>query len=78
MMKLIVVKEDGSIVVSENILDYNFIDVDLVQKIAREDFETELTNEELDDLKEDLESWEELPDTYQLQGLVEDIIKDRE
>ena len=78
MYKVIVIDEDGKESFTENVLDYNLIDVDLVQMIAKDDFKTELTKDEIEDLEIDLSSWEELPDVYQLQGLIEDIINDRE
>lgn len=78
MMKIIVVKDDGSISVTENVLDYNLIDVDLIQKIAADDFETELSQDEIEEVEDSLSSWDELPDLYQLQGLIQDIIDDRE
>lgn len=78
MYKVIVIGEDGEERVTENVLDYNLIDVSLVQKIAKDDFETGLTKDEIEDLESDLSDWEELPDVYQLQGLIEDIINDRE
>lgn len=77
MYKVIVIDEDGKESITENVLDYNLIDVDLVQMIAKDDFETKLTKDEIEDLEIDLSGWEELPDVYQLQGLIEDIINDR-
>ena len=78
MMKVIVVKDDGSISVTENVLDYNLIDVDLIQKIAADDFETELSQDEIEEVENSLSSWDELPDLYQLQGIIQDVIDDRE
>lgn len=78
MMKIIVVKDDGSISVTENVLDYNLIDVDLIQKIAADDFETELSQDEIEEVEDSLSSWDELPDLYQLQGIIQDVIDDRE
>ena len=78
MMKVIVVKDDGSISVTENVLDYNLIDVDLIQKIAADDFETELSQDEIEEVEDSLSSWDELPDLYQLQGIIQDVIDDRE
>ena len=78
MMKIIVVKDDGSISVTENVLDYNLIDVDLIQKIAADDFETELSQDEIEEVENSLSSWDELPDLYQLQGIIQDVIDDRE
>ena len=78
MMKIIVVKDDGSISVTGNVLDYNLIDVDLIQKIAADDFETELSQDEIEEVEDSLSSWDELPDLYQLQGIIQDVIDDRE
>ena len=78
MMKIIVVKDDGSISVTENVLDYNLIDVDLIQKIAADNFETELSQDEIEEVEDSLSSWDELPDLYQLQGIIQDVIDDRE
>lgn len=77
MYKITVENENGEVSVIENVLDYNVIDLSLVQKVA-DDFEIKLTDEEIKEFEEDLQSWEELPDTYQLQGLIEDIINGRD
>lgn len=78
MYKITVENENGETRVIENVLDYNVIDLELVQNIAKDDFETELTKEELKELEGDLGFCEELPDIYRLQGLIEDIINNRE
>lgn len=78
MYKVIVIDEDGKESVTENVLDYNFIDVDLVQQIAKQDFETSLSEEELKDVQSYCQDSEELPDTYCISEIVSEIIKDRE
>ena len=79
MYKVIVIDEDGKESVTDDVLDYNLIDKDMVQDIATNNLESdELTDEEIKCLEDSLGYWEELPDTYQLEGLIQDIIDDRE
>ena len=78
MYKVIVIGDDGYRSETENVLDYNLIDVGLVQYIAKNDFETELTKDEIKEVEDRLKGWEELPDTYHLKDIVCDVIEDRE
>lgn len=78
MYKVIVIDEDGKESVTENVLDYNFIDVDLVQQIAEQDFETSLSEEELKEMQSYCQDSEKLPDTYDISEIISEIIKDRE
>ena len=73
MYRVIVIDEDGK----ESITDYNFIDVDLVQQIAKQDFETSLSEEELKEVQSYCQDSEELPDTYDISEIISEIIKDR-
>lgn len=77
MYKITVQDKNGSFWTIENVLDYNVIDLGLVNTLTDE-FETKLTNEEIKELEERLGYWEKLPETNQLQGIIEDIINDRE
>ena len=78
MYKVIVIDEDGNESVTENILDYNFIDVDFCQDIAESEFDTELSDDELKEVQKYCEVCERLPDSYDLQQIIEEIINDRE
>ena len=78
MYKVIVIDEDGRESVTENVIDYNFIDVDLVQQIAEQDFETSLSEDELKEVQSYCQDSEELPDTYGISDIISEIIKDRE
>lgn len=78
MYKVIVIDENGRESVYENILDYNFIDVDLVQQIAEQDFETSLSEEELKEVQSYCQDSEELPDTYDISEIISEIIKNKE
>ena len=78
MYKIIVIDENGRESVYENILDYNFIDVDLVQQIAEQDFETSLSEEELKEVQSYCQDSEELPDTYDISEIISEIIKNKE
>ena len=78
MYKVIVIDEDGKESVTENVLDYNFIDVDFCQDIAESEFETELSDAELKEVQKYCEDCERLPDSYDLQQIIEEIINDRE
>lgn len=76
MYKIIVVYEDGREVTTENVLDYNFIDVDTVQDIAK-DNGTELTEEEICEIRRRLTHYDELPDWDGLRWLVKDVLEER-
>lgn len=79
MYKVIVIDEDGKESVTENVLDYNLIDKDLVQYIATDELESnELSDDEIKELEKCLGNWEKLPDVFQLESLIQDIIDDRE
>lgn len=79
MYKVIVIDENQKATIIDDVLDYNLIDKDMVQDIATNNLESdELTDEEIKCLEDRLGYWEELPDTYQLEGLIQDIIDDRE
>ena len=78
MYKVIVIDEDGKESVTENVLDYNFIDVGFCQDIAESEFETELSDDELKEVQKYCQDCERLPDSYDLQQIIEEIINDRE
>ena len=78
MYKVIVIDEDGHESTFENVLDYNFIDVDFVQSIAGSDFETQLSDEELNKVRSYCQDSEQLPDQYDMKMIIEEVIKDRE
>ncbi len=78
MYKIIVIDENQKATIIDDVLDYNLIDKDDVQDIATNNLESEeLTDEEIKYLEDRLGYWEELPDTNQLEGLIQDIIDDR-
>ena len=77
MYKVIVIDEDGKESVTENVIDYNFIDVDLVQDIA-DDKDTELSEEEIEEVSRRCSSCEQLPNMEDLRCIIQDIIDDRE
>lgn len=77
MYKIIVIDEDGNERVTENVLDYNYIDVDLCQNIAI-DHATELTDEELKEVERRCENSEQLPDMDSLRWIIKEIIDERE
>lgn len=78
MYKVIVIDEDGKESVTENVLDYNFIDVDFVQQIAKQDFKTSLSEDELKAVQSYCQDCEQLPDQYDMKMIIEEVIKDRE
>lgn len=78
MYKVIVIDEDGHENVTENVIDYNFIDVNFCQDIAESECETELSDDELKEVQKYLQDCERFPDSYDLQQIIEEIIKDRE
>lgn len=77
MYKVIVIDEDGNESVTENVIDYNFIDVDLCQDIADTYFDDELSDDELKEVQKYCQDCEKLPDTYDLQQIIDEIISDR-
>ena len=77
MYKVIVIDEDGKESVTENVIDYNFIDVDFCQDIAESDFDTELSDDELKEVQKYCQDCERLPDSYDMNMIIEQIIKDR-
>lgn len=77
MYKVIIIDEDGHESVTENVLDYNLIDVAFVQDIAASEFEVELSEEELKEVQSYCQSCERLPDSEDIQEIVEKILKDR-
>lgn len=77
MYKVIVIDEDGKEVVTENVIDYNFIDVDLCQSIAS-DKGTELTSDEINEVSKRCSGREQLPDMEDLRWIIQDIIDERE
>ena len=77
MYKVIVIDEDGKESITENVLDYNFIDVDFCQDIAESEFDTELSDDELKEVQKYCQDCEELPDSYGMQQIIEEIINDR-
>lgn len=78
MYKVIVIDEDGHESVTKNVIDYNFIDVDFCQDIAESDFDTELSDDELKEVQKYCQDCERLPDSYDIQQIIEEIINDRE
>ena len=55
MYKVIVIDEDGKESVTDDVLDYNLIDKDMVQDIATNNLESnELTDEEIKCLEDSL------------------------
>lgn len=78
MYKVIVIDEDGKESVTENVLDYNFIAVDFCQDIAESEFDTELSDDELKEVQKYCQDCERLPDSYDMQQIIEEIINDRE
>lgn len=77
MYKVIVIDEDGNESITENVIDYNFIDVDLVQDIA-DDKGTELSEEEIEEVSRRCSGCEQLPNMEDLRCIIQDIIDDRE
>ena len=77
MYKVIVIDEDGKESVTENVLDYNFIDVSLCQDIAGDE-ETELTDEEVEEIERRCSGCEQLPNMEDLRWIIRDIINERE
>ena len=77
MYKVIVIDEGGKESVTENVIDYNFIDVDFCQDIAESDFHTELSDEELKEVQMYCQSCERLPDSSDMKEIIKQIIKDR-
>ncbi len=77
MYKVIIIDEDGNESVTENVIDYNLIDVSLLQELA-DDKETELTQEEIDYISERCCGCEQIPTIEELQEFIQDVIDDRE
>lgn len=77
MYKVIVIDEDGKESVTENVLDYNLIDVDLVQDIA-DDEDAELTDDEIKEVEDRCSVCEQLPEMEDLREIIRDIISERE
>ena len=77
MYKVIVIDEDGNESVIENVLDYNLIDVGLVQDIA-DDEDTELTDDEIKEVEDRCCVCEQLPEMEDLREIIRDIISERE
>ena len=77
MLKLTIEHEDGRISVVENVLDYNYVDVDLCQDIAIAE-ETKLSDEEIKEVQRQCERSEQLPDIEHLREIIFEIINERE
>ena len=76
MYRLTVESDDGIVHIWDDVLDYNFIDVDLCQDIAN-DNETELSEDEIKEVEERCENYEQMPNMEDLRWLIRDIINER-
>ena len=73
-MTLTVTDDWGNDFVVENVLDYNYIDVDLVQDLAENHWER-LTAEQLKEVARRCKNKERLPDIDDLEWLIQDVME---
>ena len=73
-MTLTVTDDYGNDFVVENVLDYNYIDVDLVQDLA-ETHGGRLTAEQLKEVARRCKNKERLPDIDDLEWLIQDVME---
>ena len=76
-MKLIKVDDNGSVTVFDDILGFDFINVDDVQNVA-ENYGTKLTEEELEEFVRRTDHSETFPDYERVSYIVSDIVGERE